>query len=541
MNNSNKQNNNISSVQERYTLRHALVNYYLVLMFAVFPLFVNFALTSSFPFISFENGYFSIRHDKYYMFLIFTGLALIAELLLILTYSEKNKKSNNPPDHNPDSLKNLSFTDWAMVAFMVANLISTVLSSYFNDAVWGTAGRNNGLLLMLFYAGAYLLVSRFLYYKEYTLVVLSVASMIVCLLAVLNTFYIDPLGMYKLFTDQQTIDTFISTIGNRNLVSSYICITLPIFATMSVHTKRTSYRIAYLVACAFSFMALMTADSDSGVLGIGLFALIYIVYYSREIAKIKKFFLALTIMLTSAKVLMIFAYLIDGNTSDKSIFQNIFVYSNFGYILIALSGVITAVLYLIDSKKPNLILSKAVPITLGSLLLFIIGGALGAVVYFSCVDTTTGLGSLETILRFNDRWGTHRGYMWIRSMWIFSDASIMDKLFGTGPDTFYHAFKPYFSGLMAYGDSSTNAAHNEYLNYLITIGITGLAAYLAIIGGTISRAIKAARQNPLSMVFASAVICYSIQAIVNIAQPITTPLFIIFIAMCENIAKRSTN
>lgn len=539
MSNTNKHTKTIQSAQVRYTLRNALVNYYLVLMFSVFPLFVNFYIDGSFPFIHFDDAYFTIRHDKYYIFIILTGLALIALLLLVLTYSDKSKKKDTP-EKEPDFLKTLSFTDWAVIAFLVSCVISTLLSSHIRDAFWGTAGRNNGLLLMIFYAGAYFLITRFFYYKEKLLLVLAGASVIVYLLAVLNSFNIDLLGMYNNFTNPQDFETFTSTIGNKNLLSSYICITLPVFVTMSVHAQKLALRIAYLTACAFGFMSLMTADSDSGILGIGVFLVIYFIYYSRNVARLKRFFLAVTVMLVSAKILRLFSYIMDDNSKGMDRFQEIFVYSNIGYILIAIAGVITALLYIIDNKKPNLMLSKAVPITF--IILFALGviTSLGIIIYFSIFDTTTDLGSFETLLRFNDKWGTHRGYMWIRSIWIFGDASLLDKLFGVGPDNFYYAFKPYFGGLMKYGDSSTNAAHNEYLNYLITIGIAGLASYLAVIGGAVKRAVNTARQNPVAIVFASAVICYSVQAIVNIAQPITTPLFIIFIALCEAVSRCNT-
>lgn len=532
----NKHNNKIQSSQDRYTIRNALVNYYLLLMFTVFPLFVNFYVNISFPFIHFDNGYFSIRHDKYYIFLIFTGLALIAEFLLILTYTEKNKKQKTVESKN-DPLNDISFTDWAVIAFLVSCIISTLLSSHFDASVWGTSGRNNGLLLMIFYVGAYFLITRFFRYKEYVLICLAAASGIVYLLSILNSFYIDPLGMYNKFTDQETIDTFTSTIGNKNLLSSYICVTLPVFITMSVHTKKLVNRIVYLAASAIGFMSLMTADSDSGILGFGAFLVIYFIYYSRKIARLKKYFLSLAIMLVSAKVLRLFSYLMDDKSKGFDQFQEIFVFSNIGYILIAITIAITILLYFIDYKKPDIILTKAVPITLAILLAVAVIAIIGIVVYFSYFDTTTNLGSLERTLRFNDKWGTHRGYMWIRSLWIFGDASFFDKLFGTGPDTFYFAFSPYFSGLIKYGDSSTNAAHNEYLNYLITIGIAGLASYLAVIGGAVTRAVKTACKNPVAIVFASAVICYSVQAVVNISQPITTPLFIIFIALCEAVGR----
>ena len=92
---------------------------------------------------------------------------------------------------------------------------------------------------------------------------------------------------------------------------------------------------------------------------------------------------------------------------------------------------------------------------------------------------------------------------------------------------------------MKFGDTSTNAAHNEYLNYLITIGAAGLIAYLSVVGGAIVRAEKSF-SNQLSIVCVSAVICYSVQAVVNIAQPITTPLFILFVALTEAVSRRNT-
>ena len=40
------------------------------------------------------------------------------------------------------------------------------------------------------------------------------------------------------------------------------------------------------------------------------------------------------------------------------------------------------------------------------------------------------------------------------------------------------------------------------------------------------------------LAFTAAVFCYSIQATVNIEQPITTPLFIVFVSLCEAMARQ---
>lgn len=515
-----KKNNNLS-------VKETLVNYYVVLMFTAFPLF-------------FTNEYFNIRHDKYGLFLGLSAV-LIVSVAGIILYT-KAVENNSPQDnlktkHNTN--QGFSIPDYAMISFLIFSAVSTVFSSHIKGALFGTAGRNNGLILLVFYVGIYFVITRFLNFREYVFIALAVASSAVFVLAVLNCFYIDPLGMFAHLSDEQTIIDFTSTIGNKNLMSSYICIMLPVLIAISVLTENGNLRILYLAASGFGFMALMTSDSDSGILGLGVFIIIYFIWFVRNIKRLKRYLLTITAMLIFGKLLRLISFIMNDTSKGMDQFQKLFVYSNVSYIIIAVCAVITVLLYVLDRKKPNLVLTKAVPATIGIIFAVCFVGIISIMIYFSVFDTKTDLGSFERLIRFNDKWGTHRGYMWIRSMSIFSNSTFMEKLFGVGPDNFYYAFSPYFQGLMQYGDSSTNAAHNEYINYLITIGITGTAAYLTALGSVIARAVKCAKQNPMTIVCVAAVICYAVQAIVNIAQPITTPLFFIFLAMTEAFSRQT--
>lgn len=268
-----KHKNPPAKPKEKYSVQQALTNYYLLIMFTLFPLF-------------FTDAYFNIRHDKYYFFIILTGILVIAEFLIIMTASvdkppEDSKLEKPKPKH---LYEELSFMDWAFIVFLGINVISTLLSANPLDALLGTHGRNNGLVLMAFYTAAYFMITRCFKYFEYIFVALAFGSMIVYALAVLNSFYIDPLGMFTLLTDQQTITDFTSTIGNKNLLSSYICIAMPIMIAMSVITEKTLLRAIYLVATGFGFAALMTADSDSGILGMAVFMIIYLVWFQTALS-----------------------------------------------------------------------------------------------------------------------------------------------------------------------------------------------------------------------------------------------------------------
>lgn len=533
-------------VSERYTLTNFVANVFLAVMFTLFPLFVNISVDAAFPFIHFDSGYISIRHMKYYFFLLAAAIALIAEILLLLTRSTAPKQEKNP--QNSRLLPQLSFTDWAVLAFVLTCAVSTVLSPYLDIALTGESesggysfGRNNGMLLMLVYAAVYFFLTRCWKYREYVFLLLAAGGSAVSLLAVLNGFYLDPLNMFALFQNDETVfNNFLTTIGNKNMLSSYLCVILPVVITLFVHSEKLWHKAAYLAAAVTGALATVVCDSDSAALGMGVFVAVFLVVYVRRVCYLKRYLLALTVMLAGVKLLGVYIEISNTPYKELSAIPYQIMTAKGAYVALAVMAVLTAMLYLMDAKAPDKTLPRAVPIVLGSVLGLAALSALGTVIWFSVFDVKTDLGSLDHTLRFSDAWGTHRGFMWNKSIEIFNGRDFLRKLFGTGPESYYYAFSPYFDELYdRFGDGSTDAAHNEYLNYLINIGVAGLAAYLAFTGGALVRAFKAAKQNPLALVFASAVVAYMAQAVVNIALPIATPLFIIFVSLCEAAARQT--
>lgn len=521
------------------------INIYLFVMFTVFPLYVSLYTDGNFPFVHMDEGFVGIRHQKYYFFLVMTAIAAIAEIMVILTGQMNSKKKTGSAQKT--IFDNITFTDWAALALVLSCAISTVLSPYVKLAFWGEAtiggysqGRNNGLFLILFYALAYFLITRLYRYAEFVFIGLACSCGIVFLLTVLNGYYIDPLNMFANFRTQTNVFMeFFATIGNKNMLSSFICVTLPVIFTMSILTKRLLFRVIYLLSTSLGTMALIIGDSDSGLLGISVFLAIFLIVFIRKPDRLKYYFLSLTVMLASIKLLRLFSLILEDSYKKLGKIPSAILFSKPLYAVIAVSALITVLLFFISKKKPGTELPKAVPIAFGCVFGLAALSAIGTLVYFSAIDTKTPLGDMEKLLRFNPKWGTHRGIMWIRAFDIFGGADFIHKLFGFGPDTFYCVYEPYFDELKHYGNTSTDAAHNEYINYLVTIGIAGLMSYLAFVGGALARGFKSAKQNPVVLAFAAAVICYAVQAVVNIAVPISTPLFIIFVSLCEAMARKN--
>lgn len=485
--------------------RQKVVGVYLTLMFGLFPVFCT-------------DGFFNIRHDRYYLF-----LALSVILLMFWGITLLGGDRNN-------AIGKLQTPDWAMLGFLVVCILSTLCSAHPVQALWGTAGRNNGLVLMAVYVGIYFVVSRYGKPGPVVFATLGVLSAFVSLVAVLNFFSLDPLKMLEALTPADR-NIFFSTIGNKNLLSGYLCITLPVLTVLYVQDSRKWLRVLSLICLFPGFAALMTADSDSGLLGLGVFWLVYLIRYSRRPEKLKRLFTVCTVMLLSARML----HPMDGlpliQSKYLSQLQQFFVSSLPGLLLLGLLAALTVLLYLLDRKHPDLLLPKFVPWALTGLFGAVLLAIAAAAIYLT-VRTDIPLYGMWKHLRLDDTWGTNRGFMWQKTMEIYWDFPLWRKLLGSGPDTFYYMFQPYFSQLNKYWTSSTNAAHNEYLNYLITVGFLGTAAYCTALITSLICGWKSSKEDSMAAVYCAAVICYGAQALVSIAQPITTPLFILFLALC---------
>jgi hypothetical protein len=142
---------------------------------------------------------------------------------------------------------------------------------------------------------------------------------------------------------------FISTIGNRNFLSAYLCLTVPLLAVLSVEAKLPVLRYLSLAAAGLGFAAMMAADSDSGFLGLGVFVALYLIRYAREPEQLKRFFLALTMMLLCGKLLA----LVPGEHKNMGSLQQFFVYSPGSLCLLVFLAAETGLMWWLHKKNPR--------------------------------------------------------------------------------------------------------------------------------------------------------------------------------------------
>ena len=103
-------------------------------------------------------------------------------------------------------------------------------------------------------------------------------------------------------------------------------------------------------------------------------------------------------------------------------------------------------------------------------------------VWATWIEPTKELNNFLQYFRLDNSWGSNRGYAWHWAILMFINGSLKMKLFGSGPDTAYLMYLSNYKNEMEVNlPYYFKSPHNEYLNYLVTVGIVGLIAYMAIV------------------------------------------------------------
>ena len=104
----------------RFTVNHALVTLYTILMFTLFPLFLT-------------NYYTSARRDKFWLFVIVTGIVGVAvAIVAAVQYFSRNTANSKQLNTYYDPFK-LNLTDIGMLAFLGFTIISALIATFTSE------------------------------------------------------------------------------------------------------------------------------------------------------------------------------------------------------------------------------------------------------------------------------------------------------------------------------------------------------------------------------------------------------------------------
>ncbi|PST34851.1 O-antigen ligase family protein [Enterocloster lavalensis] len=485
-----------------------------------------------FPLV-FRDFYFDILNFKtyfyYWVVISFAAMFLVvnAAFLILSIYLGCLR--------NPARGRRIDASDWSMLDFILIAGISTLQSVYPAAALLGSEGRFSGLLMWIAYAFMYFVVSKNLRLRQWYLDLFLAAGMAACAIGILLYFDIDPIGFRTLMEPAQYY-MFTSTIGNINAYTSYAAL-LSGASTLLFFVEESRIRKKWYLFCmSVSFFALITGMSDNAYLAILALIGLLPLYAFKNLKGVRTYTFILAVLMSEFWILQRLLSPHSDAAGRMGGLYRVISGSHYLIVLVAALWVIYVVLRRIVQKLPD-----AHPLMRDwnrgrwLWLAFLAAGVIltGFALYDVNVRGNAGnYGGLAQYLAINDDWGTHRWYIWRIGLERYSGFSITQKLFGTGPDTYGLVVmeNDYDEMVRRYGEFF-DSAHNEYLQYLVTVGLAGLAAYLALLATSVCKMVRSAGKRPYVMAIAFAIICYAAQAAVNISVPIVTPVMLMLLAM----------
>lgn len=484
--------------------------------------------------IFFRDYYFDILDVKYYYYCASVILMIAAVLVIGIVFWMRDRKYYDGANvrylRSQFSLRSLSWADWGMIGFVAAAAISTFQSDYFFESFWGNEGRFCGLFLILLYGISFFIIGKCLRFKDWYVDVFLGAGMVVCLVGILHYFYLDPIG-FKAQISPNDYEIFTSTIGNINTYTSYIALVTGASAVMfAVETNRYK-KVWYTICLVVSLFALITGISDNAYLALfGLLGLLPL-YLFRNVRGIRNYIVILAVLCTEFLVIQFLELHLEGQVQEIDGIFNVISGLSVLPVLTGALWVLAGVLFGLE-RKPKI---GAWESNTGRYIWLAVVIVVAAGICFVLYDANIGgngsrYGALQAYVVIDDSWGTNRGYIWRLAMRLYKDFPLHHKIFGYGPDTFgILTVTNYYDEMNSLYGMKFESVHNEYLQYVITTGIVGAIAYVNLLVSSVVRMVRKSGKNHAVMAMVFAVICYGVQAVVNISVPIVAPLMLTLI------------
>ncbi len=483
-----------------------LVLGYCAIMTLIFPLFVNRTLYSAIT--EAKNNFFDMTT------VILMALIILSAMLAPL-YGGFRKSIR-------EVWQGISITQKLFVAYLLVCLISMLFSPYLRDHdLWKGEGRSDGFKTQLFYISTFFIISLFGAKKRELLLYGFAASITAMSLIGILQYY--GVNIFKMYPDGYNFfnTAFITTIGNKNMVSGMMCIAIAAFTAGFIMVKDDYKRWLLLPVCAITMFFMLILVNDSGYVGVGGLLILLPIICFDNVQRMSRGFILYGVYALMAMFWRAFPATEAGVAPVFSTLPMLFLAAGAVFIGLGLLMHRFRDKFKFTAKQLRIFWTIVVVVVM-------VLGVVGLMVY--PMNESMGLVyEAQQILHgnFQDSFGSNRVFVWKRALPLAMQAPIL----GTGPDTFVITFNQTYAAELT--TEYYDFAHNEYIQVLCNYGIVGLTVYMAALVTLAVRAFKRVKDNPVVTVLTCAALTYCIQAFFSFAITITTPVFWIVLGLLD--------
>lgn len=503
-------------------------------------------------------------------------------------------------------LPSLTITDRCFLILYLVIALSTAFSQYPYEALHGfwkaengnIIGRYQGLLSWTAYLAMYFIVSHFYRPRHWHIYPVLLTISLTCLWGIADFFLLDPFHFLEL-VDEDTRYIFVSSFGNINTYTAFTGMALAFVGALFIFSDRTIDTIlAYLVLAITAFADVMGLSANV-FLSLGITMALLPMLCFRNARGLTRYLLMLSTILFAITVTgaIVNAGIPTTANYESSELIGLGQKKIIPWLTVAIFAITILLTLILNRKKSKdtisvppetstavakRISSNETSVTAKEITsskeifvasateketnlyrmlrriwtILVVAMICLVIVLLLAVNLghLTAPYPLSKFFVINDTWGTNRGLNWRLGFTYWRDhLPIPKKLIGHGPDTYYIIMMDNYREEMKTAYYNVlDSAHNEYLEFLLTIGLFGLLFYLAVQASTIRRVWKKSvvelndREETLSkcqmlskknqirsveMALLYGLIAYLMQAIVNIAVPILFPIMMLALSV----------
>lgn len=457
-----------------------------------------------------EQGYLNLTQAKAHALYM---TALPAAMVFIISWF-CTKENSQPIDSSAaeaaaNKASKFCGLDFILLGFGLALSVSALFSQHITDAFWGTAGWNVGTLTMLTLIMTYFIVSRYYKLQANAWLFVLIANIVIFLLTMIHSMGIDILRLHA-DIDPKQFYLYVSTVGNVNWLSGYLCIILPAFFVFFMLSTERISMILYGIALILGIINVLLCASESVFIGIWsctFFALPFVCKESKRIKRLGALILAFGICSLWIGLFPSFA---AKRHTVNGLFSVILDWK--AALIICTLGCLCCFVLPLLWKNMSEQMCRRIVIFLEIAMFF----SLLALLY-------------SFFTSYNDSWGNYRGKIWNASMDLFQSFGLKDKLIGVGPELLGY----YYDGLTSYS-LIVLTAHNELLQWLLTTGILGAVLWCSVFLWLVISYFRSHCWEQGGIAFFLPLVAYLGQSMVNSPNAMNIALFYLFLALYRN-------
>ena len=437
-----------------------------------------------------------------------------------------------------------TWTDIFVFGYLLAVLFSFCFSVEHGTALWGFPGWHMGLLTQMMFVWIYYILSRWGECTKKIMWAAFACTVLVMGIAICNRYCFDPLGVFREM-EQGTWNRehLLSTIGNQNWYCGFISVASA-GCFYFCYVGEGAAKAAGWFGALITFWTVMTQGSDSGYLIPLAMAAVLFVDALGSRRRLLRFCMTLICCPAAALIGVQVIRLRGLMLVEDGFLRGILFWTGWKVCFFLLFGFIL-ILYFREKKGRKDFLQsgriKKVMLVLCSILCVVCG-----MIFLLCQvsDTVWSAFGEKSFLRLADQWGNDRGALWRLSREYFMQCPWYRKLFGAGPDCFYHALYSRYAVndiIHPTGQWETAVyanAHNEWLNMLINQGILGVTCYVGMFAVSFCRLWKVRDRKKEAYWGLLAIAGYCVHATVSFQQTVSTPLLFAVLGISESVLRR---